>query len=312
MTGLVLDGLSVRYGRMTAVKEASLGIPPGTTHGLVGESGSGKSSLARAIVGLAPRAGGRVTLDGRALDAPRALPVQMVFQNPYASLNPRMTIAAMLDEALALRRPGLRPSGRRAEAAALLARVGLDPALGVRYPHQFSGGQRQRIAIARALATGAPVLILDEVTSALDVSVQAAILNLLKGLQREGNLSYLFISHDLAAVRHVSDTVSVMYLGRIVETATRDRLFGRPAHPYTAGLLAAVPDPRRIGANPARLAGEIPDPQSPPTGCAFHPRCPIAAADPALMRRCATMAPPLAPVSSGGLAACHAPLQETA
>jgi peptide/nickel transport system ATP-binding protein len=312
MTGLVLDGVSVRYGQMTAVAGASLAIPPGTTHGLVGESGSGKSSLARAIVGLAPRAGGRVTLDGRDLDTPRAGPVQMVFQNPYASLNPRLTIAAMLDEALALRRPDLAAADRRLEAAALLARVGLDPALAARYPHQFSGGQRQRIAIARALATKAPVLILDEVTSALDVSVQAAILNLLKGLQREGRLSYLFISHDLAAVRHVSDTVSVMYLGRIVETAPRDRLFGRPAHPYTAGLLAAVPDPRRIGANPSRLAGEIPDPQAPPPGCAFHPRCPVAGANPELMRRCATVAPPLVPVSSGGLAACHAPLQETA
>ncbi len=310
MTGLVLDGISVRYGRLTAVQAASLAIPPGTTHGLVGESGSGKSSLARAVVGLAPRAAGRVTLDGRALDTARAGPVQMVFQNPYASLNPRMTIAAMLDEALALRRPGL-PDGR-AEAAALLSRVGLDAGQGARYPHQFSGGQRQRIAIARALATGAPVLILDEVTSALDVSVQAAILNLLKGLQREGRLSYLFISHDLAAVRHVSDMVSVMYLGRIVETAPRDRLFGRPAHPYTAGLLAAVPDPRRIGADPGRLAGEIPDPQAPPPGCAFHPRCPVAGAAPDLMRRCATVAPPLAPLSSGGLAACHAPLQETA
>jgi peptide/nickel transport system ATP-binding protein len=317
---LALEDVRVRYGAgqgaVTAVDGASLAIPQGTTHGLVGESGSGKSSIARAIVGLAPLAGGTIRLDGVPVDpgtrggAAAVRPrVQMVFQNPYASLNPRMTVGAMLAEALMLHRPEI--GDRKAEATATVARVGFDAACLHRYPHQFSGGQRQRLAIARALATAAPVLILDEVTSALDVSVQAAVLNLLKDLQRERGLTYLFISHDLAAVRHVSDAVSVMYLGRIVETAPRDALFSAPRHPYSEGLLAAVPAvPARPAGTARPVEGEIGDPRRPPGGCRFHPRCPLAQADTQLMARCATLAPPL--IGQASRVACHARAPATA
>ncbi len=311
---LALDGVRVRYGTgqgaVTAVDGASLAIPRGTTHGLVGESGSGKSSIARAIVGLAPLAGGSIRLDGAQVDpatragAAAVRPrVQMVFQNPYASLNPRMTVGAMLAEALLLHRPEV--DDRATEAAETIARVGFDASCLDRYPHQFSGGQRQRLAIARALATGAPCLILDEVTSALDVSVQASVLNLLKDLQREHHLTYLFISHDLAAVRHVSDAVSVMYLGRIVETAPCVDLFSAPRHPYSEGLLAAVPTvPARPAGDGPSIEGEIGDPRRPPAGCRFHPRCRLARADEPLMRRCATEMPLL--LGQERRVACHA------
>ena len=314
-----LEGLSVRYGHgaaaVTAADGVGLSIAPGTTHGLVGESGSGKSTLARAIVGLAPIVAGQLRLDGERLDprssagARRLRPrVQMVFQNPYGSLNPRMTVGAALEEALAIH--GRQMADRTAQVDDLLRQVGLPPAAAARYPHQFSGGQRQRVAIARALATAAGVLILDEVTSALDVSVQATILNLLRDLQRARGLSYLFISHDLAAVRYISDVVSVMYLGRIVETASRDALFGGPCHPYTAGLLAAVPSPRLQAleaSTPQRLGGEIGDPRRPPSGCRFHPRCPGMKGDPALQALCPAIQPALT-ASAGGSVACHAPL----
>lgn len=311
---LSIERLAVRYGAgaaaVTAVQEASLSLAQGTTHALVGESGSGKSTIARAILGLAPIVAGQVTLDGQSVDPASAAgaarmrrQVQMVFQNPYASLNPRASVGDAIGEALMLHRPEV--ADRAAETGALLNRVGLDPSAAGRFPHQFSGGQRQRIAIARALATGAPCLILDEVTSALDVSVQATILNLLRGLQRELGLSYLFISHDLAVVRYMSDAVSVLYLGRIVESGPREAIFAAPRHPYTQGLLAAVPSIRPGAATAAgHIRGEIGDPRNPPPGCRFHPRCPRAAAEASLMARCRTAVPAF--TGTDRRVACHA------
>jgi peptide/nickel transport system ATP-binding protein len=281
---LRLRGLTVRYGHgaqaLTAVDHADLDVPPAQTLGLVGESGCGKSTVAKAVVALAPVESGQIILDGvdysddrkrNRLEFRRR--VQMIFQDPYSSLNPRMTAGDMINEALATR--GIRTvKAQRIEALRIFDHVGMPShALG-RYPHQFSGGQRQRIAIARALAVGPEVIIHDEVTSALDVSVQATILNLLRQLQRDLKLSYLFISHDLAAVRLMSDVVSVMYLGRIVETAKTNDLFDAPEHPYTKALIASLPqmgEPRR----PAPLSGDLPDPRQPPAGCRFHTRCPI-------------------------------------
>jgi peptide/nickel transport system ATP-binding protein len=281
---LELKGLTVRYGHgaqaLTAVDGADLSVPAGMTLGLVGESGCGKSTVAKAIVALAPVAGGRIVLDGVDYSNDRARNqlefrrrVQMIFQDPYSSLNPRMTAAEMITEALGTR--GIRNrKDQLAEARRIFEQVGLPRNALLRYPHQFSGGQRQRIAIARALAVGPEVIIHDEVTSALDVSVQATILNLLRQLQRDLKLSYLFISHDLSAVRLMSDVVAVMYLGRIVETAATNELFDAPTHPYTRALIASLP---RMGATrqKAPLAGDLPDPRNPPTGCRFHTRCPI-------------------------------------
>ncbi len=318
MSRLVVEGVSVTYGAgrstLTAVDRVSLAIAPGRTHGLVGESGSGKSSIARGIVGLARCSGGQVRLDGVDVAnakgeaaAPLRRGVQMVFQNPYASLNPRMTVAAIVGEAIEVHRPGTPTAERRCEVLQLLDLVGLGGDAGTRFPHQFSGGQRQRIAVARALATGAGTLLLDEVTSALDVSVQANILNLLRRLQRERGLSYLFISHDLAVVRYMSDEVSVMYLGRLVESGPVEALFAAPRHPYTRALIEAVPGPRGL-AKPGRrpLAGEIPDPHDPPSGCRFRTRCPVAAADAALARRCASVEPVGLEIAPGHAVYCHA------
>jgi len=278
---LEIADLRVRYGYgrhvVTAVDNVSFSIPPGGTIGLVGESGSGKSTIARAIVGLAKLAGGTVRLDGadwtdrRGSSAFRRR-VQLVFQDPQSSLNPRMTIGSVIDEALARR--GVPRSGRRAEALRILDLVGLGAVALERYPHQFSGGQRQRVAIARALAVEPQVVIWDEVTSALDVSVQATILNLLKRLQQELGLSYVVISHDLAVVRVMSDVVAVMYLGRIVEQAETDAVFEAPRHPYTQALIASLPT--LVGERTrASVSGEQPDPRRPPPGCRFHVRCPV-------------------------------------
>ncbi len=231
----------------------------------------------------------------------------MVFQNPYASLNPRMTVGGIIEEAILVHRPGTDAGARRREVADLMDLVGLSGAAGERFPHQFSGGQRQRIAIARALATGARVLLLDEVTSALDVSVQANVLNLLKRLQRDRNLSYLFVSHDLAVVRYMSDVVSVMYLSRIVETAPVEELFHAPRHPYTRALVESLPGRRDAGAEKRRqLVGEIPDPRSPPPGCRFHTRCPVAALDAGLMDRCRSLEPLPALEGEAHITHCHA------
>jgi peptide/nickel transport system ATP-binding protein len=286
VTLLEVTDLVVRYGRgahaMTAVDRVSFAVPAGTTLGIVGESGCGKSTIARSLVGLAAVAGGRIGVDGEDCTDERIRTskryrrrVQMVFQDPHSSLNPRMPAGRMLGDALEMREPRLRGRAERMqEIERLLDLVGLPASAAARYPHQFSGGQKQRLAIARALAVGADLIVHDEVTSALDVSVQATILNLLRGLQREFGLTYLFISHDLSVVRAMSDLVAVMYLGRIVELAPTDDIFAEPCHPYTRALFDSLPslgNERR----PAPLAGELPDPRKPPAGCRFHTRCPV-------------------------------------
>jgi oligopeptide/dipeptide ABC transporter ATP-binding protein len=249
--------------------------------GLVGESGCGKSTIARALVGLLPVASGSISVDDTDFTSTRSRNsrayrrrVQMIFQDPYSSLNPRMSVREVLEEAVWMR-GGKHADRRRAriEVLRILDLVGLPADSLERYPHQFSGGQRQRIAIARALAVGPDMLIADEVTSALDVSVQATILNLLRDLQRELDLSYLFISHDLSVIRLMSDQVAVMYLGRIVETAPSDELFDDPRHPYTQALLGSIPSLESQRTR-APLAGDLPDPRRPPVGCRFHNRCP--------------------------------------
>ncbi|UWZ59845.1 ATP-binding cassette domain-containing protein [Dactylosporangium aurantiacum] len=249
-----------------AVDGISLRVAAGETLGLVGESGCGKSTLSRAVVGLHRPAGGRIVADG---------PVQYVFQDPYASLNPRRTIRQSLGEAL--QAGGLAGTAADTRAVELIETVGLSAAHLDRYPHAFSGGQRQRIGIARALATNPRVLILDEPVSALDVSIQAQIVNLLADLRDQLGLGYLFIAHDLAVVRHLSDRVAVMYLGRIVETGPADAVYGTPRHPYTAALLASSPEPVLGAARRHRIVvgGDLPGPANPPSGCRFRTRCPI-------------------------------------
>ena len=283
---LEVNRLQVRYGSgatsLLAVDQASLTVPSSGTLGLVGESGSGKSTVARALMGVIPAASGSVLLDGedyskhsrRASIEYRRF-VQMVFQDPFASLNPRMTVGAMIVEALGMR-PELRRdrTARRREAVRMLDLVGFPARALEKYPHQFSGGQRQRLAIARALSVRPKVLICDEITSALDVSVQAAVLGLLQDLQREFSLSYLFISHDLGVVRAISDRVAVMYLGQIVEEASSESLFAAPTHPYTSALIASLPA-LEGDRTPAPLTGDVPDPRNPPTGCRFRTRCPV-------------------------------------
>jgi peptide/nickel transport system ATP-binding protein len=307
-------GLSVRYGSgskaLTAVVEADLAVPRGGTLGLVGESGCGKSTVARALVGLAPVVAGRVELDGADCSSQAARSaaryrrrVQMVFQDPFSSLNPRLSVGELLDEALSAGAGGsrsVRASGRRR----LIDLVGLPASSAERYPHQFSGGQRQRVAIARALAVGPEVVILDEVTSALDVSVQATVLNLLRDLQRELGLSYLFISHDLSVVRLMSDRVAVMYLGRVVEQAPVDRFFAEPAHPYSAALMSSIPS-LRGERRPAPLAGDLPDPRHPPAGCRFHTRCPVGPRALPDRTQCVELVPRLRPQDRPHQAACH-------
>ena len=290
-----------------AVDGVSFAIEKGRTLALVGESGCGKSTVARLLVGLYGPTRGRVDFDGQdtatlgdgaTLRALRRR-MQMIFQDPYASLHPRWTVLDIVAEPL--REHGLvdGPEPQRARVAELLQSVGLAAADMEKFPHQFSGGQRQRISIARALATQPEFLVCDEPTSALDVSVQAQVLNIMKDLQRERGLTYLFISHNLAVVRHVSDEVGVMYLGRLVELAPKAELFARPRHPYTRMLLDAIPDIHMTGRARTPVQGEVPNPLNPPAGCAFHPRCPHANA------RCSAERPALQTI--GGIRiACHA------
>ena len=277
-----------RVGTLRAVDGVDLTLGEGEVLGLVGESGCGKSTLGRTILQLIPPTAGRVLFAGRDLAAvsPGELRrsragFQMIFQDPYASLNPRMTVFSTLAEAVATHRPDLPARELPARVSALMARVGLAPRFARKYPHEFSGGQRQRIAIARALAVEPRLIVADEPVSALDVSIQAQIINLLAGLVRELRLSLIFISHDLSVVRHIADRIAVMYLGRLVEIGPAAEVFARPLHPYTKALVSAVPipDPARERARPRLLlAGDPPSPLDPPAGCSFHPRCPFAIA----------------------------------
>ncbi len=298
-------------GYVKAVDDVSLTILEGQTVGLVGESGSGKTTLAHTVMrGLDPTGGNVIFNDAQrgAVDVASAgremlhhvrRNMQMVFQDPYASLNPRMTVLDIIGEPLEVN--GIaKGKALQERVAELLQLVGLRPETMRRYPHAFSGGQRQRIVIARALALNPRLVIADEPTSALDVSIQAQTLNLLKDLQARLNLSYLFISHDLGVVEHVSDVVAVMYVGRLVEVAPTRKLYQKPNHPYTEALLSSIPrpDPNRVKRR-VTIKGEIPNPANPPTGCHFHPRCPYAQAV------CATDVPPLREIAPGQFASCH-------
>ena len=292
---------------LRAVDGVSFEIERGQTLALVGESGCGKSTVARLLVGLYAPTRGAFSFDGEDAHAAYETPegrklrrrIQMIFQDPYASLNPRWRVEDIIAEPL--REHGIEnsPDAVRGRVEALLQSVGLAAQDGIKYPHQFSGGQRQRISIARALATHPEFLVCDEPTSALDVSVQAQVLNIMKDLQREQGLTYLFISHNLAVVRHVSDQVGVMYLGRLVELAPKHELFDNPRHPYTRMLLDAIPKMHDTGRARTPVTGEVPNPLNPPSGCAFNPRCPLANA------RCRNERPEL--LNSGPVrVACHA------
>ncbi|MDP3547312.1 MAG: ATP-binding cassette domain-containing protein [Phreatobacter sp.] len=295
---------------LRAVQDVSFTIGRRETFALVGESGSGKSTVANMVVGLLEPSAGSVVIDGvdmaRKDDAARLKTVrskiQMIFQSPYASLNPRWRVDRIIAEPI--RAFGLMSDAREieAEVGRLLRTVGLDPADGTKYPHEFSGGQRQRVAIARALASRPEFIVCDEPTSALDVSVQAQILNLMRDLQDEFGLTYLFISHNLAVVRHMATRIGVMYLGRLVEVAPGRQLFSAPRHPYTRMLLDAVPDLDMTGRPRKPVLGEIPNPITPPSGCPFNPRCPLANG------RCRTEVP--ASISDEfGTVACHAVIE---
>jgi peptide/nickel transport system ATP-binding protein len=286
-----------------AVDGVDFELRAGETLALVGESGCGKSTLARALVGLNPVTSGSAELAGRPLTGlsraalrPLRGELQLIFQDPYASLNPRYTIAQTIAEALLLHDKATR-STVDAKVCELLGQVGLDPELRARYPHEFSGGQRQRISIARALAVEPRLLLCDEVTSALDVSIQAQILDLLRSVQQELGLSYLFITHDLGVVRYIAHRVAVMYVGQIVELRDTESLFESPAHPYTQALLSSIPRVSRTSGERFTLGGEVPSPARPPSGCRFHPRCAKAFA------RCPREIPALYPVA-GGLSRC--------
>jgi oligopeptide/dipeptide ABC transporter ATP-binding protein len=293
-------------GYVYAVDGVSFSVAEGETLGLVGESGCGKSTVARTVMRLIEPSGGSIRIDGTDITAisrkelrPYRRQMQMVFQDPFSSLNPRMTAGAIVREPLLVH--GV-VAGRAAEerTAELFEQVGLRPGQMGNYPHQFSGGQRQRISIARALALNPRLIVGDEPVSALDVSIQAQVINLLMDLQREKRLSYLFIAHDLAVVEHISHRVAVMYLGKIVEYADKATLFRDPQHPYTEALLSAVPVPDPTVKRTKRLLeGDVPSPVNPPPGCAFHTRCPY------VFARCRVEAPALADVGGGHLVSCH-------
>ncbi|MBS4214183.1 ABC transporter ATP-binding protein [Neobacillus rhizophilus] len=287
-----------------AVDGVSIDIYPGETVGLVGESGCGKSTTGRMVVGLTDPTGGEIYFEGKKLSEYRAKKslgknLQMIFQDPYSSLNPRMTVADIIAEPLVLHKVG-NAKDRRKRVDELLERVGLDSYHGSRYPIEFSGGQRQRIGIARALALQPKLIVCDEPVSALDVSIQAQILNLLKEIQKDMGLSYLFIAHGIQAVKHISDKIAVMYLGKIIEFADKEELFANPRHPYTKALLSAVPlpNPKMRDRERIILQGDLPSPANPPAGCSFHTRCPVA------MEQCRSIDPNLLSTSEQSLTAC--------
>jgi len=294
-------------GHVYAVDGVSFEIRRGETLGLVGESGCGKSTVGRTLLKLLEPTAGTIQVDGTDithLSGEALLPyrrrMQMIYQDPYASLNPRISAGEIVGEPLTIHQIGT-PAERRERVAALFERVGLRPEAMQNYPHEFSGGQRQRIGIARALALNPDLIVGDEPVSALDVSIQAQIINLLMDLQDELKLSYLFVAHDLAVVEHISHRVAVMYLGRIVEMTDKQTLFEMPLHPYTEALLSAVPIPKAAARGRKRviLKGDVPSPINPPSGCHFHARCPYA------MPRCRTEVPQLREVQPGHLASCH-------
>lgn len=289
---------------LTAVHDVSLTIHSGETVGLVGESGCGKSTFARTVLGLYKKTSGTVLFKGKDVENPDTADafqrqVQMIFQDPYASLDPRMTVEDIIGEPL--RNYGIcsSPSQLRQRVAQLLDEVDLTREAAQRYPHEFSGGQRQRVGIARALALEPDCIFCDEPISALDVSVQVQIVNMLQRLQKERNLAYLFIAHDLAMVHHLSRRIGVMYLGRLVELGDGDAVYHRPLHPYTQALIAAVPVPDPHCRRQVCLSGEVPSPLDPPAGCVFHPRCPLAD------ERCRSEVPVLRDMGAGRMAACH-------
>ncbi len=302
-------GAGLKEETVHAVDRVNLTISKGEVVGLVGESGCGKSTLGRVVVGLHQQTEGEKFWRGQdvalmSADQKRAmqLEAQMIFQDPYASLNPRYRVEDIIGEAPVVHRI-ITAQDKPSYVADVMQRVGLDPALSRRFPHQFSGGQRARIGIARALAVKPNFLVCDEAVAALDVSIQAQVLNLFIKLREELDLTYLFISHDLGVVRHLSDRVVIMYLGRVVETAPADELFTNPNHPYTQGLLAEVPSLTVRKKDFVAIKGEIPSPLNPPSGCHFHPRCPYTASVPG--NRCQTEQPMLKEIAVNRFSACH-------
>lgn len=310
--GLIIER---EIGFVKAVDGISFDIQPGETLGLVGESGCGKTTAGRTILGLYPLTHGTVEIAGIRVGKARKdemqllrRKAQMIFQDPYASLNPRWTVSAIIGEPLRVHKLALDSSERTERVHELMIKVGLSPRLINRFPHEFSGGQRQRIGVARALASNPAFIVCDEPISALDVSIQAQVVNLLEDLQQDLGLTSLFIAHDLSMVRHICSRVAVMYLGVIVELGERNELYESPLHPYTTALLSAVPipDPKK---NRTRqriiLTGDVPSPINPPAGCRFHPRCPVAQGSKTAMERCSQVTPEWREASPGHWVACH-------